>query len=91
MFSPFCTFVASGMSNTKSSMANINIYIHYDSSTIQITTIRLNVDKFLRWLQNVELYFVANGKLAILLERTASKLDDPLFAAWDVENFMLMT
>ena len=31
------------------------------------------------------------GKLDTSLERTAPKLDDPLFATLDVENLMVMT
>ena len=87
VLSVFFTFVASTMSNTKLPMAKVDNCIHSNSPTIQITTMRLNGVNFLRWSQGVRLYIREQGKLGFIIrEKTASKPNNPLFAALDVEN-----
>ncbi|KAJ9693491.1 hypothetical protein PVL29_012321 [Vitis rotundifolia] len=53
-----------------------------ESHSVQITTIRLNGDNFLRWSQSM-------GYLTG--EKKAPAVDDPNYAIWDAENSMVMT
>ncbi|RVW64704.1 Retrovirus-related Pol polyprotein from transposon RE1 [Vitis vinifera] len=62
------------------------------SHSIQITTIRLNGDNFLRWSQSVRMYIRGRGKMGYLTrEKKAPAVDDPNYAIWDAENSMVMS
>ena len=62
------------------------------SHFVQITTIRLNSDNFLRWSQLVWMYIKGRGKMDYLMgEKRALVVDDLNYAIWDVENSMVMT
>ncbi|RVW45622.1 Retrovirus-related Pol polyprotein from transposon RE1 [Vitis vinifera] len=61
-----------------------------ESHSIQITTICLNGDNFLRWSQSVQMYIRGRGKMGYLTgEKKAPAVDDPNYAIWDVENSMI--
>ena len=63
-----------------------------ESHFVQITTIRLNGDNFLRWSQSIQMYIKGRGKMGYLMgEKKALVVDDPNYAIWDVENSMVMT
>uniref|UniRef100_A0A2N9GQ49 Reverse transcriptase Ty1/copia-type domain-containing protein n=1 Tax=Fagus sylvatica TaxID=28930 RepID=A0A2N9GQ49_FAGSY len=63
-----------------------------ESHSVQITTIRLNGDNFLRWSQSVRMYIRGRGKMGYLTgEKTAPAEADPTYATWDAENSMVMT
>ncbi|RVW29625.1 hypothetical protein CK203_100964 [Vitis vinifera] len=63
-----------------------------ESHSVQITTIRLNGDNFLRWSQSVRMYIRGRGKMGYLTgEKKAPAVDDPNYAIWDAENSMVMT
>ena len=63
-----------------------------ENSPIQITTIRLNGDNFLRWSQSVRMYIRGRGKIGYITGETEEPdLDDPTYATWDAENSMVMT
>ncbi|KAJ9697393.1 hypothetical protein PVL29_009284 [Vitis rotundifolia] len=63
-----------------------------ESHSIQITTIRLNSDNFLRMSQSVRMYIRGRGKMGYLTgEKKAPAVDDPNYAIWDAENSMVMT
>ncbi|RVW50122.1 hypothetical protein CK203_012113 [Vitis vinifera] len=63
-----------------------------ESHSVQITTIRLNGDNFLRWSQSVWMYIKGRGKMGYLTgEKKAPAVDDPNYAIWDAENSMVMT
>ncbi|RVW16202.1 hypothetical protein CK203_074282 [Vitis vinifera] len=63
-----------------------------ESHSVQITTIRLNGDNFLRWSQSVRMYIRGRGKMGYLTgEKKAPAVDDPNYAIWDTENSMVMT
>ncbi|RVW65751.1 hypothetical protein CK203_057721 [Vitis vinifera] len=63
-----------------------------ESHSVQITTICLNGDNFLRWSQSVRIYIRGRGKMGYLTgEKKASIVDDLNYAIWDVENSMVMT
>ena len=56
---------------------------HSDSHSIQITTIRLNGENFLRWSQSVRMYIRGRGKMGYLTgEKKAPEEDDPDYATW---------
>ncbi|RVW16372.1 hypothetical protein CK203_067829 [Vitis vinifera] len=60
------------------------------SHFVQITTIRLNGDNFLRWSQSVRMYIRGRGKMGYLMgEKKAPTVDDPNYAIWDAENSMM--
>ncbi|KAL9457224.1 hypothetical protein AB3S75_006295 [Citrus x aurantiifolia] len=61
-----------------------------ESHSVQITTIRLNGDNFLRWYQSVRMYIRGRGKMGYLTgEKKAPAVDDPAYVAWDAENSMI--
>ncbi|KAJ9689184.1 hypothetical protein PVL29_014710 [Vitis rotundifolia] len=61
-----------------------------ESYSVQITTIRLNGDNFLRWSQSVWMYIKGRVKMGYLMgEKNAPAVDDPNYAIWDAENSML--
>ena len=63
-----------------------------ESHPIQITTIRLNGDNFLRWSQLVCMYLRGRGKIGYLTrDKVAPTSEDPLYTTWDAENSMVMT
>lgn len=63
-----------------------------ESHSVQITTIRLNGDNFLRWSQSVRMYIRGRGKMGYLTgEKKAPAVDDPAYVTWDAENSMVMT
>ena len=63
-----------------------------ESHSVQITTICLNGDNFLRWSQSVRMYIRGRGKMGYLTgEKKAPAVDDPNYAIWDAENSMVMT
>lgn len=65
---------------------------HSNSHSVQITTIRLNGDNFLRWSQSVWMYICGQGKISYITgDKKAPVVDDPLFVTWDTENSMVMT
>ncbi|XP_074556441.1 uncharacterized protein LOC141812295 [Curcuma longa] len=60
--------------------------------SVQITTIRLNGDNFLRWSQSVRMYIRGQGKIGYITgDKKAPAVNDPLHAVWDAENSMVMT
>ena len=65
---------------------------HSESHSIQITTIRLNGENFLRWSQSVRMYIRGRGKIGYLTgEKKEPTTDDPSYGTWDAENSMVMT
>lgn len=63
-----------------------------NSPTVQITTIRLNGDNFLRWAQSVRMFIRGQGKIDYITgEKTTPNPADPSFARWNVENSKIMT
>ena len=63
-----------------------------ESHSVQITTICLNGDNFLRWSQLVWMYIRGHGKMGYLMgEKKAPVVDDLNYAIWDLENSMVMT
>lgn len=65
-----------------------NTYTH----PVQITTIRLNGDNYLRWSQSVRMYIRGRGKIGYLTgDKKAPATKDPTYATWDAENSMVMT
>ena len=63
-----------------------------DSHCIQITSIRLNGDNFLRWSQSVRMYIRGRGKIGYLTgDKKEPATTDPAHATWDAENSMVMT
>ena len=63
-----------------------------ESHPVQITTIRLNGDNFLRWSQSVRMYLRGRGKIGYLTgDKVALASEDPLYTTWDAENSMVMT
>ncbi|RVW39021.1 hypothetical protein CK203_089160 [Vitis vinifera] len=63
-----------------------------ESHSVQITTIRLNGDNFLRWSQSVRMYIRGREKMGYLTgEKKAPTVVDPNYAIWDAENSMVMT
>ncbi|KAG8368821.1 hypothetical protein BUALT_Bualt15G0086600 [Buddleja alternifolia] len=63
-----------------------------ESHPIQITTIQLNGDNFLRWSQSVRMYIRGRGKIGYLTgESKRPDVEDPAYAIWDAENSMVMT
>jgi len=63
-----------------------------NSHSVQITTIRLNGDNFLRWSQSVRMYIRGQGKIGYITgDKKAPAVNDPLFDSWDAENSMIMT
>ncbi|XP_024031744.1 uncharacterized protein LOC112094601 [Morus notabilis] len=64
----------------------------HDSHFIQITTIRLNGENFLRWSQSVRMYIRRRGKIGYLTgEKKEPTQEDPSHPTWDAENSMVMT
>ena len=62
-----------------------------ESHSVQITTIHLNRDHFLRWPQSVLMYIRGKGKIGCLTGDTkAADVKDPSFATWDAKNSMVM-
>ena len=62
-----------------------------ESHSVQITTIRLNGDNFLRWYQSVKMYMRGRGKMGYLNgEKKAPAEADPTYDTWDAENSMVM-
>ena len=62
------------------------------SHSVQITTIRLNGDNFLRWSQSVRMYIRGCGKIGYLTgDKPAPAPEDPTYMTWDAENSMVMT
>ncbi|RVW91335.1 hypothetical protein CK203_035411 [Vitis vinifera] len=60
-----------------------------ESHSVQITTIHLNGDNFLRWFQSVRMYIRGRGKMGYLTgEKKAPAVDDPNYAMWDAKNSM---
>ncbi|KAG6529960.1 hypothetical protein ZIOFF_012177 [Zingiber officinale] len=65
---------------------------HFNSHSVQITSICLNGDNFLRWSQSVRMYIRGQGKIDYITgDKKAPALNDPLHAIWDAENSMVMT
>ncbi|KAL5777605.1 hypothetical protein ACOSP7_010531 [Xanthoceras sorbifolium] len=65
---------------------------HSHPHSVQITTIRLNGDNFLRWSQSVRMYIRGRGKIGYLTgEKKEPKPEDPAYSTWDAENSMVMT
>ena len=65
---------------------------HSNTHYVQITTIRLNGDNFLRWSQSVRMYIRGQGKIGYVTgDKKAPAADDPLYATWDAENSVVMT
>ncbi|KAL9441801.1 hypothetical protein AB3S75_020326 [Citrus x aurantiifolia] len=65
---------------------------HTNSHSVQITTIRLNGDNFLRWSQSVQMYIRGQGKIGYITgDKKVPANDDPLYATWDAENSIVMT
>ena len=65
---------------------------HSNSHPVQITTIRLNGDNFLRWSQSVRMYIRGQGKIGYITgDKKAPAANDPMFDKWDAENSMVMT
>ena len=63
-----------------------------ESHSVQITTICLNGENFLRWSQSVHMYIHGRGKIGYLTgEKKEPPVSDPTYAIWDSENSMVMT
>lgn len=58
--------------------------LNTDSHPVQITTIRLNRDNYLRWSQSVRMYIRGRGKLGYRTgDKKATTTEDPTYATWD--------
>lgn len=67
------------------------IMTNADSHSVQITTIRLNGDNFLRWSQAVRMYIKGRGMMGYLTGETKAPPEtDPAYATWDAGNSMVM-
>ena len=65
---------------------------HNAPHTIQITSIKLNGDNFVRWSQSVRMYIRGREKTGYITGDTPAPLqEDPNYAKWDAENSMVMT
>ena len=65
---------------------------HSNTHSVQITTICLNGDNFIRWSQSVRMYICGQGKIGyVTRDKKAPTVDDPLYATLDAENSMVMT
>lgn len=63
-----------------------------ESHSIQITTIRLNGENFLRWSQSVRMYIRGRGKIGYLTgDKKEPDPKDANYPTWDAENSMVMT
>lgn len=63
-----------------------------ESHSIQITSIKLNGENFLRWSQSVRMYIRGRGKMGYLTgEKKEPATGDSSYATWDAENSMVMT
>ncbi|XP_073126194.1 uncharacterized protein [Henckelia pumila] len=63
-----------------------------DQHSVQITTIRLNGENFMRWSQSARMYIRGRGKIGYLTgEKKEPKPDESSYATWDAENSMVMT
>ncbi|KAJ4942683.1 hypothetical protein NE237_000049 [Protea cynaroides] len=79
------------LTTTPASTFTINKPSHSENHTVQITTIRLNGDNFLRWSQSVCMYLRGRGKMGYLTGNAKEPaVEDPLHAVWDAENSMVM-
>ena len=59
---------------------------------IQITTVCLNGDNFLRLSQSIRMYLRRKRKIGYLIgDKVAPTSEDSLYTTWDVENSMVMT
>ncbi|XP_060973285.1 uncharacterized protein LOC133038863 [Cannabis sativa] len=62
-----------------------------ESHSVQITTIRLNGENFMRWYQSVKMYMKGRGKMGYLTgEKKAPAETDSTYETWDAENSMVM-
>lgn len=65
---------------------------NFESHFVQITTIRLNGDNFLRWSQSVSMYIWGRRKMGYLADdKKAPAEADPAYSTWDAKNSMVMT
>ncbi|XP_074364949.1 uncharacterized protein LOC141705998 [Apium graveolens] len=65
---------------------------HVESYPVQITSIRLNGDNFVRWSQSVRMYIRGRGKIGYLTGETKKPASTDLtYSTWDAENSMVMT
>ena len=65
---------------------------HSSTHSVQITTVHLNGDNFLRWSQSVRMYIRGQGKIGYITgDKNKPATDDPSHSIWDVENSMVMT
>ncbi|KAJ8640502.1 hypothetical protein MRB53_017196 [Persea americana] len=82
------------MSNV-SSVSSLSVttpHSNTDAYSVQITTIRLNGDNYLRLSQSVQMYIRGWGKIGYLTgDKKAPTLEDPTYVTWDAENSMVMT
>ena len=86
------TVPQSSMNNPSSTDVSKISATSSESHSVQITTIRLNGDNFLRWSQSVRMYIRGRGKMGYLTgEKKAPAVDDPAYVTWDAENSMVMT
>ncbi|RVW87606.1 hypothetical protein CK203_041223 [Vitis vinifera] len=61
------------------------------SHSVQITTIRLNENNFLRWSKFVRMYIRGRGKIGYLTGDTKEPVrTNPSYATWNAENSMIM-
>lgn len=82
------TVPATGASTTTSVAAPTTNEPH----SIQITSIKLNGDNFVRWSQSVQMYIRGRGKTGYLTGTIPEPApEDPHYAKWDSENSMVMT
>ena len=80
------------MSETTSTLAGTIPVKKSNSHSVQIATIRLNGDNFLRWSQSVRMYIRGQRKIGYIAgDKKAPAVNDPLFDSWDAENSMVMT
>ena len=62
------------------------------SHSVQITTICLNENNFLKWSQFVRMYIRGQGKIGYLIGDSKEPAKTDLsYATWDAENSMIMT
>ena len=63
-----------------------------NSHSVQITTIRLNGDNFLRWSQSYRMKIRGQGKICYITgDKKSLAVNDLLFDSYDTENSMVMT
>ena len=84
----------SSLNSTPHSTPTKTLFSHAPTSdhhSVQITTIRLNGDNFLRWSLSLRMYICGHGKIGYLNgEKPEPVKTSPQHEIWDAENSIVM-